>query len=869
MGLNTFEVNPMGFELQESDRIGASFELLYNVSRELVSQLDLDALLARILRLTLETIGAESGSILVLDDHGKVADGALNTDGEHHDHAVPRLADTFEKGLAGWVVRNREPALVMNTLEDERWLKREHEVSEEKRKSAISVPILERERVIGVLTLSHTDESEFTKGDLDLLQAIADQAGLAIVNAQHFRAEQGRRQFASTLQEIAKSINSSLDPIQVFPLILEQLSRVIEYDNARIFVYEDNQLRLVAANGFDEDEVTEGITLPDDEESLMGQVLYRKRPLVIDDVQEISGWVMSENLARGDVVRAWIGAPMLSRDEAVGLLTVSCSNPFAYGFLEVQVVDAFANQAATAVVNAQLYSESQRQMNAMVALAETARVVSASLELDDVFSRILSQTLKTLDVEAASLAVIDESSGDLEFKSAKGEMADELLGIRLKRGEGIAGWVVENDQPIIVPDLQNDPRFLPDVDRKLGFETRAIACVPIRVHDEVIGVLEALNPKRDKFEPALLEVLMGIAGMAGTAIQHARLYAETQAARKRYTGLFEDSIDPILITDLEGCLTDANVSAYVFLGYEAPALKGLSIVDIHHPSSNNNLPEISDLEPGEAHAYDASLTHEDGTQLPVQIHVKRMDVEDQPVLQWIVRDISERIALDQLRADLTSMIFHDLRSPLGNIISSLEVMKDSIEEDDELLRPVISVAQRSSRRLSRLIDSLLDIGLLEEGKAVLFKTAVPLLPLVEEAVEEVHPITEAKEHRLTIDDEQEIPKLEIDVDMIRRVVINLVENAVKYTPSGGNISITLEKIGDKVQFGVNDTGAGIAPEDQLKIFDKFARTERTGRSKGLGLGLAFCRLAVEAHGGEIWVDSKPGKGSTFFFTLPV
>ena len=303
-----------------------------------------------------------------------------------------------------------------------------------------------------------------------------------------------------------------------------------------------------------------------------------------------------------------------------------------------------------------------------------------------------------------------------------------------------------------MPDVQNDPRFLSDVDRKLGFETHAIACVPIRVHDEVIGVLEALNPKRDKFEPALQEILMGIAGMAGTAIQHARLFSETQAARKRYTGLFEDSIDPILITDLEGCLTDANVSAYVFLGYEAPALKGLSIVDIYHPSSNNNVPEITDLEPGDAHAYDASLIHENGTQLPVQIHVKRMDVEDQPVLQWIVRDISERIALDQLRADLTSMIFHDLRSPLGNIISSLEVMKESIEEDEELLGPVISVAQRSSRRLSRLIDSLLDIGLLEEGKAVLFKTSVALLPLVEEAVEEVQPIIEAKEHSLTIDD---------------------------------------------------------------------------------------------------------------------
>ena len=859
----------MSSNLQASERTSAALELLYEISRELASQLDLDALLAQILELNIDKIGAEFGSILILDDRGKVVEGALNREGEVRDHTLHQLAETFDKGLAGWVVRNRESALVGNTLEDERWLRRGHELAQDNGKSAILVPIIEHDRVVGVITLTHSEKDHFTEDDVDLLQAFADQAGLAIQNALLFKAEQGRRQFASTLQEIAKSINSSLDPSQVFPLVLDQLSRVIEYDSARIFVYEDDLLRLVAANGFDDDEVTEGITIPDDEESLMGQVLFRKRPLVIDDVQEVSGWVMSEDLKRSDEVRAWIGAPLLVREQAVGLLTVSCSKPFAYGFLEVQIVDAFANQAATAVANAQLFSESQRQMGAMVALAETARVVSATLDLDEVFNRILSQTLKTLDVEAASLAVIDENTGELEFKSVKGEMADEILGIRLEKGEGIAGWVVENDEPVIVPNVREDQRFFSELDRQIGFDTQAIACVPVKVHDEVIGVLEAINPRRGEFGPAILEILMGIAGMAGTAIQHARLFAETQSARKRFTGLFQDSIDPILITDLDGRLTDANVSAQNYLGRDALSLKDAQIEDLHHESSNENLPKFSEMEPGDAHSYEANLLHKAGNELPVEVHVKRMDVGDQPVLQWIMRDMSERQALDQLRADLTSMIFHDLRSPLGNIISSLEVMKISIEEDDDLLAPVISVAQRSSRRLSRLIDSLLDIGLLEKGKAALFKTSVPLYSLLGEAVEEVLPTAEAKGHSLSIEDEKEIPKLEIDVDMVRRVLINLIENAVKYTPSGGKISITIEDLGDRVQVRVKDTGSGIDPEDQPMIFDKFARVERTGRSKGLGLGLAFCRLAIEAHGGEIWVESEPDHGSTFFFTLPV
>jgi signal transduction histidine kinase len=197
-------------------------------------------------------------------------------------------------------------------------------------------------------------------------------------------------------------------------------------------------------------------------------------------------------------------------------------------------------------------------------------------------------------------------------------------------------------------------------------------------------------------------------------------------------------------------------------------------------------------------------------------------------------------------------------------------MKSTVDEEDEDLSPIISVAQRSSRRLSRLIDSLLDINLLESGKAVLHKRSSQIADLISEAIEEVVPIAEAKGQSLVIEDRgEQLPMLEIDNDMIRRVLINLVENAVKYTPSDGEIRIKVSGGEDDVRIGVSDTGPGIDVLDQKRIFEKFARVERKGRSKGLGLGLAFCRLAVEAHGGKIWVESGPEQGSVFYFTLPL
>jgi PAS domain S-box-containing protein len=358
--------------------------------------------------------------------------------------------------------------------------------------------------------------------------------------------------------------------------------------------------------------------------------------------------------------------------------------------------------------------------------------------------------------------------------------------------------------------------------------------------------------------------------LAGTAINHAQLFSETQAARLRYAGLFEDSIDPILISNLEGRVTDANHRAEAFLGYSSAALLGRSVLSLHKADEQRLPEDLSQLELGQTISYESEAELKTGNSVSIEIYVKRIDIERKPYLQWIIRDISERLALDELRADLTSMIFHDLRSPLGNVLSSLEVLKTSMKDDDEALQAVLAIALRSGRRLSRLIEQLLDLEQLETGQAVLTKSKSSLSNLVVEAVEEVHPIAEGKGHVLSFDlGSDSLPLVDMDAEMIRRVLINLLENAIKYSRSEGKISVKLERADNSLRVGVSDNGPGIPPEDQERIFEKFARVQRKGRPKGLGLGLAFCRLAVVAHGGRIWVESEPDQGSSFYFTLPV
>jgi signal transduction histidine kinase len=197
------------------------------------------------------------------------------------------------------------------------------------------------------------------------------------------------------------------------------------------------------------------------------------------------------------------------------------------------------------------------------------------------------------------------------------------------------------------------------------------------------------------------------------------------------------------------------------------------------------------------------------------------------------------------------------------------MLQTTASNKDEGTHSILSIALRSSRRLSRLVESLLDVGQLEAGKAVLHRSTAPIRSLIAEAVEEVHPIAENKGHALQFQLPPDLPQVEMDVDMIRRVLINLLENAIKYTRAGGKITASANRSNGQVTVSVSDTGPGIPARAQVHIFDKFTRVQEEGRPKGLGLGLAFCRLAVEAHGGRIWVESEEGKGSTFSFSLPV
>lgn len=687
--------------ITEDNTTRSSLELLYHISRELSSALDFRTVLERILSLSMQNVGAINGSIIVLDDNEAPVDSAIIAGDTLHNHTTRRLRETLERGLSGWVVRERRVALVENTNEDARWMPRQYEDDEKQLpKSAVSVPLLTRDKLVGVLTLVHPRTGFFTSDHVALVQAIADQAGIAVLNAR-------------------------------------------------------------------------------------------------------------------------------------------------------------------------LYDESQRNAQVMTSLAKSAAGISASLNLDDVFKGILEQTDMALNVQVVALTLVDQQNGDLELRAVKGWSKSKAGRLPNKIERGISCWVVEHDQGVIIHEVNKDVRFNPEADQRKGLVSKAILCAPIHYAGQVIGTLEAINPKGADFDQDSLLILSGIANLAGTAIRHALLFEQLQAAHQSYQDLFEDSIDPILITNWDGEISEVNRKAILSSDYSKKDLLSMSINQIHCVEQNLVGEDFAQLRSGKTISYESRLCTASGHEVPIKVYVREIQLDNISHMQWILRDITEQKKLDTLRDDLTSMIYHDLRSPLANVVSSLNLLDTMLPSDDPALKSLLEISMRSTERIQRMTDSLLDMSVMEAGQPLGTGKLTNVLVLIYEAVEAMESLLHNKGQIISYKIPDRLPNVLADQDMIRRAVTNLLENAAKYSPQGSKIEVGARQEGDQILVWVKDNGPGIPASEHERIFDKFTRLKTENAPKGLGLGLAYCRQAVNAHGGKIWVESEVGVGSRFTFTLPI
>jgi NtrC-family two-component system sensor histidine kinase KinB len=505
-------------------------------------------------------------------------------------------------------------------------------------------------------------------------------------------------------------------------------------------------------------------------------------------------------------------------------------------------------------------------------LLDISREMTSALDLHTVLERVLLLSTGSIGVERASLIVLDD-----EMKPIDGAIivngniiAHKAEQLWATVENGLAGWVLREGKPALISDTSLDPRWLKrkdDAPEKSG--PKSAVCLPLTQRGDLVGVITIVHPKPDFFSQEDFDLLQGVADLAGTAVGNSRLFESLQSANRRYRELFDDSIDPIFITDMDGEILETNRQASGVTGYQPVELIGRSIFDLQTRDKSIILDEQEPQSAGMVSTFEANMVLRNGSLLPVTVHIRRENIDNTEMMQWLFRDISERKELDRLRDDLAAMIYHDLRSPLANVISSLDIMLASQPKPKSSEDTLIQIAYRSAERMQRLISALLDISRLEAGQSILKQKITEARTIFNESIEIVKPNLESKKQTVAIVLPNDPIFLFIDIDMLRRVIINLLENANKFTPMGGAMQIGCMQNEDHVELWVRDSGPGIPEESVKTIFDKYVRLQNANTPKGFGLGLAFCRLAVEAHGGKIWVESSQGLGSRFVMTLPL
>jgi PAS domain S-box-containing protein len=336
----------------------------------------------------------------------------------------------------------------------------------------------------------------------------------------------------------------------------------------------------------------------------------------------------------------------------------------------------------------------------------------------------------------------------------------------------------------------------------------------------------------------------------------------------------------ILGLDTNGILTSVNTAAAGLLGYEVEDLVGRRMHETLHakhpdgkPFATQDCPIQATLSQGFFRTQDGDVFWRgDGTSIPVDYMCNPMFDESGKIMGAVVafRDMTERYELDRIKSEFVSTVSHELRTPLTSIRGSLGLLASGrLGEISDKGQRMLDIAVANTDRLIRLINDILDIERLESGKVTLARKRVEVSELLDNTLELVRPI--ADRAGVTLRHGPIRGSIWADHDRITQTLTNLLSNAIKFSPRGSTISVTGTRKHDRLQFEVRDHGRGIPVEKLESIFDRFQQVDSSdAREKGgTGLGLAICRSIVQQHGGEIWAESTLGKGSTFYFTVPL
>jgi len=792
-----------------------------------------------------------------------------------------------------------------------------------------------KDRLVGWLALGDRLSGEnYSSADLAFLESLCDQAAVALERAQIVTNMEQRVHEMNVLSRVAQGINITLTFDDILELIYAQASQVVQGSDFRLTLYNRTGQYFYHGFYLENDERIgrmENQPLPL-KSTLEQEVVNLRRPLITQDYLrecQILGVTPSN-----EGLYAWIGVPLNAGAETIGALSIGSRDPsILYSPRQVELLQAIADQAAGAIVKARLLQETQQRALQLSTLNTLTRQLTSTLELEPLLKNMLESAVSILNSEAGSLFLIDEQTDELVFRVTVGAGAT-LVGQRLPAGSGVVGRAVTTRDAVIVNEVQTSPSWNARTDQQTGFVTHAILAVPLEVKDRIIGVIEIIN-KRDglPFTEDDQTLLTAFAGQAAVAIDNARLYTLTDqelSARVEELSVMQ-RIDRELNASLEveramritlewamrqssaeagliGILQEKGVRLMAQQGYgESLAAYEKEALPLDHPVL------VEALASGQPHQItltgdekEKSFLNGARSQLviPIRREAKVIGLfvleSTQPdqfaeQAQSFLSRLSDHAAIaisnaqlyaeveqaNIAKSEFVSFVAHELKNPMTSIKGYSELLAaGAVGSINDMQSNFLSTIRSNIERMKTIVEDLNDNSKIEAGRLRLEYKAVDFNDAVDDVIRSTKSQIEEKKQTIEVQLRPDLPKIWADRNRLIQIIVNLVSNAHKYTQEGGHILVSAEKstnvwdpggAREVVHIWVKDNGIGISPEDQVKIFQKFFRSEddQARRSPGTGLGLNITRSLIEMMGGKIWFESEFRKGTTFHFTVPV